>query len=145
MIEALAERLAAAGVSCSFYGRSNGHFGDDQVLVVDGVGYLAELYYHGVIAYVGGGFGVHIHNVMEPAIASVPVFFGPRHNKSDEAQQLLTAGGGISISGGEEFARELTAIMADPASRERMGLLAYRVIEDNLGAAARIVQAILAD
>ena len=145
VIDALAERLSSAGVKCSYYARSNGQFGDYQVLLVDGVGYLAELYYHGVVAYVGGGFGAQIHNVMEPAIASVPVFFGPRHHKSDEAEQLLSAGGGISISGGEEFGRQLTAIMGDPESREQMGHQAYRVIENNLGAAARIVQAILAD
>ncbi|MCK4235828.1 MAG: hypothetical protein KAX38_01835, partial [Candidatus Krumholzibacteria bacterium] len=65
---------------------------DGKVIVADGVGYLAELYRMGSVAYVGGSFTTGVHNVMEPAVLGLPVLFGPRIENSYEARRLLELG-----------------------------------------------------
>jgi len=143
VIEAIGERLTSAGISWERFGRRLGRFRGCQVLIVDGVGYLAELYSRGVLAYVGGGFGTNVHNVMEAAIAGIPVLFGPRYSRSHEAEQLIEHGGGVSIASAEEFQHQLSTFLSDEHSRRKVGEAALKVIEDNLGATARILQAIL--
>ena len=143
VIDALGARLSEAGIAWERFGRRLGRFLDSQVLIVDGVGYLAELYSRGVLAYVGGGFGGNIHNVMEAAIAGIPVIFGPRYRRSHEAEQLIACGGGVSVKSAEEFQHRLTTLLDDDISRQAAGAAALKVIEDNLGASARVLQAIL--
>ncbi len=144
-VAGLGQRLSAAGIAWAPYGSNRGHFSGSQVLIVDGVGYLAELYYRGAVAYVGGGFGSNVHNVMEPAMASVPVLFGPRYNRSDEAEQLLAAGGGAVVADSEAFSDRLAHYFSNHESREAGGAAALQVIADNLGASTRILQAIIGD
>ncbi|MFB0515616.1 MAG: 3-deoxy-D-manno-octulosonic acid transferase [Candidatus Neomarinimicrobiota bacterium] len=143
VIEAIGTRLSAAGVSWERFSRRLGRFRECQVLIVDGVGYLAELYGRGILAYVGGGFGSNVHNVMEAAIAGIPVIFGPRYSRSHEAEQLIECGGGVSVTSTEEFRQQLTTFLGDESTRLKAGEAALKVIEDNLGATARILQAIL--
>ena len=109
------------------------------------MGYLAELYYRGAVAYVGGGFGSNVHNVMEPAMAGVPVLFGPRYNRSDEAEQLVAAGGGTVVADSAVFSDRLAHFFSDLDSRRASGAAALQVITDNLGASTRILQAIIGD
>ena len=143
VIDAIGARLSEAGINWEVFGRRLGRFRDSQVLIVDGVGYLAELYSRGIIAYVGGGFGSNVHNVMEAAIAGIPVIFGPRYSHSHEAEQLIACGGGVSVKSAGEFQHQLTTFLDDDISRQSAGEAALKVIEDNLGASARILQAIL--
>ncbi len=145
VLEAISNRLTAAGISWERYGRRLGRFRDHQVLIIDGVGYLAETYGRGILAYVGGGFGSGVHNLMEPAIAGIPVIFGPHHNRSHEAEQLIERGGGLSVSSTEEFQAEFIRLITDEAARRRGGAAAIKVIEDNLGAAGRILHAIIGE
>ena len=145
VIHALAHKLEEAGIGWERFGRSRGKFRQRQVLIIDGVGYLAELYGRGILAYVGGGFGFNVHNLMEPAIARIPIIFGPRYARSHEAEQLLECGGGVSISSSEEFERWLRSYLEDDDLRRRAGDAALRMIEENLGATTRVLQAILGD
>ncbi len=68
-----------------------------RVLIVDGIGYLAHLYQYATIAYIGGGFGAGIHNVLEAATFGKPVIFGPKYHKFREAAELIKAGGAFCI------------------------------------------------
>jgi 3-deoxy-D-manno-octulosonic-acid transferase len=145
VINAIGTELTAADISWNRYANQCGMFENTQVLIVDGIGYLAELYSHGILAYVGGGFGSNVHNVMEPAIAGIPVLFGPKHSRSHEAEQLLASGGGFSIATSEEFRQILFTLLQNAEARQKAGLAALKVIEDNLGASVRIVKAILAN
>ena len=70
-------------------------FADKQVLVLDTVGLLSRVYGSAEWAYVGGGFGVGIHNILEAAVYGIPVFFGPNNAKFQEAAQLKECGGGV--------------------------------------------------
>lgn len=76
---------------------------DAEVLIIDCFGLLSSIYNFADITYVGGGFGVGIHNVLEAAVWNVPVVFGPNNEKFQEAQDLKSAGGGFEIQGYDDL------------------------------------------
>ena len=80
---------------------------DVQCLLIDRIGMLSILYSIGKLAYVGGGFGKGIHNLLEPAAHGIPVMFGPKHEKFREAGGLISSGGGFAIRSGDEFISNL--------------------------------------
>ncbi len=111
--------------------------GDIPVIVADGVGYLAELYRAGNIAYVGGSFTTGVHNVMEPAVLGLPVLFGPRIDNSYEARKLVGLDAGAVVHTPEDFAGEVCEMLARPDSREHRGRTGSSFIRNNCGAAQR--------
>ena len=72
-------------------------------MIIDSFGLLSSIYRYGEIAYIGGGFGVGIHNVLEAAVYGMPVIFGPNNKRFREAQGLLQCKGGFEIQGVEDF------------------------------------------
>lgn len=76
---------------------------DADVLLIDCYGLLSSIYHYGNVAYVGGGFGVGIHNVLEAAVWNMPVIFGPNNKRFDEAQGLISVNGGFEISSYDDF------------------------------------------
>ena len=76
---------------------------DAEVLIIDCFGLLSSIYHYGTISYVGGGFGVGIHNVLEAAVWDIPVIFGPNNKRFQEAQGLIMAGGGLEINDYQSF------------------------------------------
>ena len=80
-------------------------------LIIDCFGLLSSIYRYGDIAYVGGGFGTGIHNVLEAAVYSIPVIFGPNYSKFKEATDLLNIGGATSITNDARFARRMSELM----------------------------------
>jgi len=83
---------------------------DVQVLVIDSVGILAHLYQYADICYIGGGFGVAIHNIQEPVTFGKPVMFGPKFEKFKEARDLLKRGGVFTIKNATEL-NEITKVL----------------------------------
>lgn len=79
-------------------------------LIIDNIGMLSSLYYYGRIAYIGGGFGAGIHNTLEAATYGMPVIFGPKYEKFQEAIDLLELGAGFSISKYQELEEVFTAL-----------------------------------
>lgn len=115
-----------------------------RVLLVDTVGVLAELYHDGDIAFVGGGFSGSVHNVMEPAVARCVPLFGPAFHNSNEAEQLLAAGGGFTVSDTGSCTEVLQHYLGKPEQLATARQNAYQVIERNAGAAERTVRHLLA-
>lgn len=76
---------------------------DAEVLIIDCFGLLSSIYHYGTISYVGGGFGIGIHNVLEAAVWDIPVIFGPNNKRFQEAQGLIMAGGGFEINDYQSF------------------------------------------
>ena len=76
---------------------------DAELLIIDCFGLLSSIYHYGTISYVGGGFGVGIHNVLEAAVWDIPVIFGPNNKRFQEAQGLIMAGGGFEINDYQSF------------------------------------------
>ncbi len=103
-------------------------------MIVDAVGYLAGLYNHAQAAYVGGSFQQGIHNVMEPAIFGIPVFYGSVHENSYEAIQLAKDNGGIVINNSKELYREIRSVFKDEEKRTRLGEKAEKFATRSVGA-----------
>lgn len=107
-------------------------------LIIDCYGLLSSIYRYGDVAYVGGGFGVGIHNVLEAAVYGVPVFFGPNNRKFQEAQALKACGGGLEISSTVALAEKMNLFAADVQALEAAGKAAGNYVLDNSGATAKI-------
>ena len=117
---------------------------DADIVLVDRVGVLGDLYAIASVAYVGGGFhAAGLHSVLEPAAFGAPVLFGPRHANSRDAGLLAASGGGAAVSSGDELAERLVAWLADPAGRQRAGARARALVEQGLGAAHRSWELVL--
>lgn len=110
-----------------------------QTLIVDCFGLLSSLYAYADVAYVGGGFGVSIHNINEAAVYGIPVVFGPNNSKFIEAQQLKTCGGGIEVSNRAETESILTTLLNDSEERRRRGKAAGNYIDSHTGATDKIL------
>ncbi len=109
-------------------------------LIVDCYGLLSSIYRYATVAYVGGGFGVGIHNVPEAAVYGVPVLIGPNNKKFREAQALLANGGCIEVDGIKRFAEVMDRLLADKDELQRAGEAAKSYIQNNAGATGRIMQ-----
>ena len=135
-IKAIEEQYS--GTCVRYTGATMDEVRDAGCLIIDCFGLLSSIYRYGSMAYVGGGFGVGIHNVLEAAVYGVPVFFGPNNKKFQEAQQLKACGGGIEISSAYEFGQKMDAFTADTAAFSAAGKAAGEYVSANLGASQRI-------
>ena len=109
-----------------------------DIIVVDRVGVLGDLYALATMAYVGGGFhAAGLHSVLEPAAFGVPVLFGPRHANSRDAGLLVANGGGASASDEVGLEARLREWLTSESSRSRAGAAARELVESGLGAAER--------
>lgn len=139
------ELFRKKGLSPKLFSQNRKDVVEARVLVMDKVGYLSRLYWQGRIAYVGGGFTTGIHNVMEPAIARLPTFFGPKYHNSHAAEELLENGGGFSIRTKTEFGETITRLLDDEQFYLNSSAAATQVIHNNVGSATRVVRGILRD
>lgn len=107
-------------------------------LIIDCYGLLSSIYRYATIAYVGGGFGVGIHNVPEAAVYGVPVLIGPNNKKFREAQALLQCGGCIEVHNQTDLDHSLDHLLADREALATAGQAAGNYITANAGAVERI-------
>lgn len=111
-------------------------------LLIDCYGLLSSVYGYGTMAYVGGGFGVGIHNTLEAAVYRIPVVFGPNYRKFDEAKALLADGGAFSISDAEQLASRLNHWLLKPEDCRQAGCAAGEYVQRNSGSTERILAAL---
>jgi len=111
-----------------------------DVVLVDRVGVLADLYALGNAAYVGGGFhDAGLHSVLEPAAFGIPVAFGPRHRNSREASLLIKAGGAASVGSSDEMTETLAQWLGDVEFAGKVGANSRRFVEQGAGATEQSV------
>ena len=110
-----------------------------DVLIIDCFGLLSSMYNYGDVAYVGGGFGVGIHNTLEAAVWNMPVIFGPNNKKFQEAQGLLKSGGGFEIHNFEEFEGLMSSMMNDEAFLKSSGEKAGAFVASLSGATDKVL------
>ena len=115
---------------------------DAQVLIIDCFGLLSSIYHYGEVAYVGGGFGVGIHNLPEAAVWGVPVIFGPNNKRFQEAQQLKACGGGLEINGAADFQRIMDRFDANPQQVEADGKKAGDYVKGKAGATGKVLHSV---
>lgn len=110
-----------------------------DVLFIDNIGMLSRLYAYADVAYVGGGFGSGLHNILEAAVYGCPVLYGNKVRKFPEAVALQTAGGGRILSDANELHTALQQLLSDDALRANMGSAAQNFIQTQTGATAQIM------
>lgn len=109
----------------------------NNVLIIDSIGILSSIYQYGKLAYIGGGFGVGIHNILEAVAFGLPVIFGPNYQKFNEATELINQKGAISISNYNELTSAIDFFSAFDNS------IAINYIQENSGATTKILNSII--
>ena len=112
-----------------------------RVLIINCFGLLSSIYRYADVCYVGGGFGVSIHNTVEAAVWGKPVIFGPENQKFQEAQELKACGGGLEIKGYDDFARIMDRLSADTDALLKAGRAAGDYVMGKAGATNKILAA----
>ena len=113
-----------------------------DVLIIDCFGLLSSMYNYGDVAYIGGGFGVGIHNTLEAAVWNMPVIFGPNNKKFQEAQGLLKSGGGFEINTYEDFEGLMNSMMNDAAFLKQAGDKAGAFVAHLAGATDKVLASV---
>ena len=111
-----------------------------KILVIDCIGILSHVYRFGKIAYIGGGFGSGIHNILEAATFGMPVIFGPKYHKFLEAVDLIAEGGAYSISNTSEFLNIVMNFYNNPEFLKEKSEIARNFVQKNIGATKIILE-----
>ena len=104
-----------------------------QVLIIDSIGLLSSIYQYGHIAYIGGGFGVGIHNTLEAAAFGLPLIFGPNYSTFIEAVELIKNGSAFSVNDSKELNTQME-LLSKVENRIKSGLTAREYISSHTGA-----------
>lgn len=119
-------------------GRFNHH-----CLIIDQIGLLANIYYLGRVAFVGGSFHYKIHNVLEPAVYGIPVLFGPKMTNSSEAQHLLKHDAAILVKSTREIVDVIADLLENPEQAKQYGERARQIVMQNVGSSEKIARFLL--
>jgi len=109
-------------------------------LIIDCFGLLSSIYRYGDMAYIGGGFGVGIHNTLEAAVYGIPVLFGPNYDKFVEAKALLACGGGICVASREQIELAFDQLLLDKVVRLSTGEKAGEMVKKGSGSTTIILR-----
>lgn len=111
-----------------------------RVLVIDNVGMLSSLYKYGNIAYIGGGFGNGIHNILEAAVYGLPVVFGPNYKKFSEAVNLISEKGAFCINNAKELEQQFNTLLKNETFYNQASNIAKTFVENRIGATEKIMK-----
>lgn len=117
----------------------SGAVGGVSALIIDCFGLLSSIYRYADVTYVGGGFGVGIHNTLEAAVWEVPVIFGPNNERFQEAQGLKACGGGLEIHNADDFQRIMQRFINEPSTIKEAGRQSGLFVEQMTGATRKIL------
>jgi 3-deoxy-D-manno-octulosonic-acid transferase len=111
-----------------------------NILIIDNIGMLSRLYKYAYITYIGGGFGKGIHNTLEAAVYGKPVLFGPVHHKFNEAVELISAGGAISVNHAEDCIKAVQKLLNDDMDYVRRAESSRDYVYANKGATEKVMR-----
>jgi 3-deoxy-D-manno-octulosonic-acid transferase len=109
-----------------------------KVLIIDNIGMLSALYRYADLAYIGGGFGSGIHNILEPMAFGLPVIFGPKYQKFTEAVAILELGGAKTIQTSADLIQALRDF-TDPTNKAKASAAVSNYMQQNRGATGKIM------
>ena len=118
---------------------TNSELSQTTVIIVDTIGILSSLYQYGKVAYIGGGFGKGIHNTLEAATFGLPVIFGPKYQKFQEAVDLVANAAAFPVHDYTAFDSVLSNLLDDPLLLSTSGESARKLVLENLGATEQIL------
>lgn len=128
-------KLIPGALRYSQFNEETTDFKDSPILLIDNIGLLSSVYQYGQIAYIGGGFGTGIHNTLEAAAFGLPVIFGPKYDKFQEAKDLIDLNAAISVSSVEE----LSAAFKRLQTADKAGISARKYVQDKTGSTQQIL------
>lgn len=123
----------------SFSKVQNSDISDFDVLIIDSIGILSSLYQYGNVAYIGGGFGVGIHNILEAATFKLPIIFGPNYTKFKEAVDLADQKGAFPIHDLNDLNRTLHMLLTDKTELKNASDVCKKYVEKNVGSTKLII------
>ncbi|MFO7829326.1 MAG: glycosyltransferase N-terminal domain-containing protein [Bacteroidales bacterium] len=118
------------------------HIENADVLIIDCIGLLSSLYKYGEIAFIGGGFGKGIHNILEAATFGLPIIVGPNYQKFQEAVDLIQLGGATCVHNYQDIENILNQLFNDQAILGKKGQIAAEFVEQKRGATDKILNTI---
>ena len=114
-----------------------------RIMIIDNIGMLSSLYSYGKLAYIGGGFGRGIHNILEACTHGLPVIFGPNYKKFREAVQLAGLGGAFAIEGYGDFSGRVDEMVVNNDMLTKSGETVESYVKSGIGASSFIVENIM--
>ncbi len=118
------------------------NYNQSNVLIINNIGILSNLYQYADIAYIGGGFGKGIHNILEAACFGVPTVFGPNYQKFTEAKELIEIQASFSINNNKEFKNQLSALLSDKDVFYKAKVACMNYINEKRGSSKMILESI---
>lgn len=112
---------------------------NSNVIIIDSIGMLSQLYRYASIAYIGGGFGVGIHNLLEASTYGIPVLFGPNYKRFREAVELRDNGGGFPIANSYDCIKIIEKLILDQAAYDISASTAKQYVYENAGATQLVI------
>ncbi len=140
-IEKLREKFGVS--SLRFTQPNESDLGEARILIIDTIGILSSVYRYGTAAYIGGGFGVGIHNTLEAAVFGIPVLFGPNYQRFQEALELIEIGAAISISDNNQFASAMNQFITTENELQRVKEISSNFFSNKKGATNTIIEKIM--
>jgi len=110
-----------------------------DILIIDNIGILTHLYQYGHIAYIGGGFGKGIHNILEAATFGLPIVFGPHYQKFDEANELVRREGAFTIEDIKGFNKTIDGFIENPDFYMKTSAISKAFVTESIGATEKIL------
>lgn len=118
---------------------NNDEVSNYHVLIIDSIGLLSSLYRYGNIAYIGGGFGIGIHNILEAATFGLPIVFGPNHKRFKEAVDLIELGGAFPISEQGNLEHTFTTLLSEKDKLKSASETSKNYVAKNVGSTKLII------
>lgn len=112
---------------------------NNNLLIIDNIGMLSSLYQYGAVAYIGGGFGKGIHNILEAAAYGMPIICGPNYEKFQEAKDLIELGGAFSIDSYGYLEKQMNKLLSDKRVLKNTGETSRDYVKANKGATEKIM------
>lgn len=119
------------------------NYTNQRIIIVDSIGILSILYTYADVTFIGGGFKLNVHNVLEAAVYGVPVLFGPKIENSQEAKRLVEIGGGILVRDKKGLYRSLRKLFSDEEYKSDCGRKSHDYVHKHKGATERIIKEII--
>ncbi|MCD4680008.1 MAG: 3-deoxy-D-manno-octulosonic acid transferase, partial [Bacteroidales bacterium] len=111
-----------------------------KILIIDSIGILSHMYKYADMAYIGGGFGTGIHNILEAATFGQPVFFGPNYQKFQEARDLIDKGGAFTIKNSIDLINKIQPLLDDKNKLNETGSICRSYVTQKRGATEKILE-----
>jgi 3-deoxy-D-manno-octulosonic-acid transferase len=95
---------------------------------------LSSLYQYADIAIIGGGFSGKLHNILEAATFGIPILFGPKHHRFQEANEFISVGAAFAFSDQKSLDDNFNSLLNNDEKRKKSGEKALKIVQKNIGA-----------